>query len=444
MAGAGAGYPALNETGLFVGIDIGTSGCRAIAIDRNGVPAGTAKVSLPAPVRMGLSSLQDPELWWKAVLETLGALLDELAPARIRAIAVDGTSGTLLLAAPDGTPLTTGRMYDDAAAVAQASLIADRAPPDSPVSSPTSGLAKLLLLKRDLQNGERILALHQADWIAGKLSGLFGISDINNALKLGYDAVNERWPDWLQQLPLNESWLPTVLPVGSMIGPVTTELASRLGLDAGTLVFTGTTDSTASVMATGASRPGDAVTVLGSTMVFKVVTTRPVSDSASGVYSHRYGDFWLAGGASNSGGAVLANFFSPDQLQMLEAEIEPKTPTGLDYYPLLRPGERFPLNDPSATPRLEPRPASDAKFLQGMLEGMAAIEAAAYRRLARLGCPRPARILTVGGGSGNNAWQRIRGRALGIPVARARHQEAAYGVALVAKRGHDTHFSVVE
>jgi len=376
-----------------------------MAIDGDGAPAGTAKVALPAPAREGL----------------------------------DGTSGTLLLAAPDGTPLTTGRMYDDAAAVEQAALIAGCAPPASPVSSPTSSLAKLLLLKHDLQNGERILALHQADWIAGKLSGRFGISDTNNALKLGYDAVNERWPDWLQQLPLNESWLPTVLPVGSMIGPVTPELASRLGLDAGTLIFAGTTDSTASVMATGARRPGDAVTVLGSTLAFKVVTSRPVSDSASGVYSHRYGDLWLAGGASNSGGAVLAQFFSPDQLHRLEAEIEPDKPTGLDYYPLLRPGERFPFNDSSTPPRLEPRPASDARFLQGMLEGMAAIEATAYRRLTELGCPRPARILTVGGGSGNDAWRRIRERALGIPVSRAPQQEAAYGVALVAKLGHEHH-----
>ena len=424
-----------------MGIDIGTSGCRAIAIDRHGAPAGAARAPLPAPVREGPASHQDPDLWWKGVLDALGALLAELPPGRIRAIAVDGTSGTLLLAAPDGTPLTTGRMYDDAAAVEQAGLIAGCAPPSSPVNTATSSLAKLLLMKPGIQNRQRILALHQADWVAGKLSGRFGISDINNALKLGYDAVTERWPDWLEQLPLDRSWLPTVRPVGSVIGPVLTELATRFGLDADTLVVTGTTDSTASVMATGARRPGDAVTVLGSTMVFKVVTTRPVSDGASGVYSHRYGDSWLAGGASNSGGAVLADFFSPDQLRRLEAEVEPDKPTGLDYYPLLRPGERFPFNDPSMPPRLEPRPASDAKFLQGMLEGMAAIEAAAYRRLSELGCPRPLRILTVGGGSGNVAWQRIRERTLGIPVFPARHQEAAYGTALVARRGHSENVS---
>jgi sugar (pentulose or hexulose) kinase len=441
MAGAGAGHPALNETSLFVGVDIGTSGCRAIAIDSDGAPAGTARAPLPAPGRTGPASLQDPDLWRQGALDALGALLAELTPGRIRAIAVDGTSGTLLLAAPDGTPLTTGRMYDDAAAVAQARLIARHAPPDSPVSTATSSLAKLLLMAPDVENRGRILALHQADWVAGKLSGRFGFSDINNALKLGYDAVNKRWPDWFEQLPLDESWLPAVLPVGSVIGPVLPELATRFGLDADTLVFAGTTDSTASVMATGARNPGDAVTVLGSTMVFKVVTTRPVSNSASGIYSHRFGDSWLAGGASNSGGAVLLSHFAPEQLNRLEAKIEPDKPTGLDYYPLLRPGERFPFNDPSMPPRLQPRPASDAKFLQGMLEGMAAIEAAAYRRLAEHGCPRPTRILTVGGGSGNDAWQSIRGRALGIPVSRAQHQEAAYGTALIARRGYRNHLS---
>jgi sugar (pentulose or hexulose) kinase len=77
------------------------------------------------------------------------------------------------------------------------------------------------------------------------------------------------------------------------------------------------------------------------------------------------GDSWLVGGASNTGGAVLKQFFSGEQLQQLSSQIDPNRPSGLDYYPLTKPGERFPVNDPQLQPRLEPRPDDDALFLQG-------------------------------------------------------------------------------
>jgi sugar (pentulose or hexulose) kinase len=78
------------------------------------------------------------------------------------------------------------------------------------------------------------------------------------------------------------------------------------------------------------------------------------------------GNSWLVGGASNTGGAVLRQFFSPEQLQQLSGRIDVGQPSGLDFYPLTKPGERFPVNDPGLQPRLEPRPADDAAFLQGM------------------------------------------------------------------------------
>lgn len=391
---------------------------------------------MPAPLRGDRSSVQDPEVWWTAVVEVLGLLFDDLPSSSVRAIAIDGTSGTLLLADPRGNPLAHARMYDDAVAIEEAAVISRHAPASAAVHSAASGLAKLLWMASSADRNQSFLALHQADWITGRLTGRFGISDINNVLKLGYDAVNNKWPHWLRDLHIEPGWLPTVVRVGAAIGTLEPSAARLLGLQPDTLVCAGTTDSTASVMATGAQRTGDAVTVLGSTLVTKVVTPQPVNDPDSGVYSHRYGDKWLAGGASNSGGAVLRRYFSVDELNALEGRLEPDTPTGLDYYPLLRPGERFPVNDPSLAPRVEPRPASDVKFLQGLLEGIARIEATAYRRLEALGCRRPSRVITIGGGSRNSAWQRIRQRMLGVSVAPAAHQEAAYGAALVAMRGY--------
>lgn len=74
---------------------------------------------------------------------------------------------------------------------------------------------------------------------------------------------------------------------------------------------------------------------------------------------------WLVGGASNTGGAVLRELFTDSELQRLTDQIDPSQPSGFDYYPLTAPGERFPVYDPDLQPRMTPRPADDALFLQG-------------------------------------------------------------------------------
>ena len=71
-------------------------------------------------------------------------------------------------------------------------------------------------------------------------------------------------------------------------------------------------------------------------------------------------------------------------------------------------------------------------FFQGILEGIACVEAEGYRLLARLGAPLPHNILSVGGGAYNQAWTRIRASLLKIPVQAALHDQAAYGAALLA------------
>jgi sugar (pentulose or hexulose) kinase len=103
----------------------------------------------------------------------------------------------------------------------------------------------------------------------------------------------------------------------------------------------------------------------------------------------------------------------------------------LDYYPLTRIGERFPVNDAQLAPRLEPRPGSNVEFLHGLLQGLAHIETAGYARLAELGAPPLARVVTNGGGAKNPAWRTMRERLLGVPVSMAAHCEAAYGSALL-------------
>jgi sugar (pentulose or hexulose) kinase len=212
-------------------------------------------------------------------------------------------------------------------------------------------------------------------------------------------------------------------------------MAKIFGLDPDVVVVAGTTDGCASFLATGADRPGDGVTALGSTLTLKLLCDQPVFAPDFGIYSHRINGQWLAGGASNSGGRVLARFFAREELDRLSGQIDPETEAGLNYYPLLEAGERFPILDRNFPPRLTPRPVADAEFLKGMLEGIAEIEKIGYARLADLGAPPVRSVRSVGGGAANATWTAIRRRKLGVPFPPALSDEAAAGTARLALIG---------
>ncbi|KAM0904817.1 hypothetical protein ACQ4PT_017803 [Festuca glaucescens] len=82
-------------------------------------------------------------------------------------------------------------------------------------------------------------------------------------------------------------------------------------------------------------------------MAIKLLSKVRVEDARFGVYSHRLDDMWLVRGASNTGGAVLRQIFTDDQLLALSRDIDPSVPSSLDYYPLPKKGERFPVSDPA-------------------------------------------------------------------------------------------------
>lgn len=413
--------------GLFIGLDLGTSGCRAIAIDQEQQVAAESAVLFPA------TAPQEPGLWWNSSRQVLCSLAEKIDVRRVRAIAVDGTSATLLLTDEECRPLGPVMMYNDARGVDEAARIAGIAPPASGAHGATSSLAKLLYMLQRSEPRQACHALHQCDWITSQLSGHCAISDENNCLKLGYDVINRRWPEWLDKLPLNRRLLPRVLEPGSRLGPLSGAVAAELGLPPATQVISGTTDGVAAFLATGAGQVGDAVTSLGSTLVIKVFSDTPVFAPEYGVYSHRLRDRWLVGGASNCGGATLLKYFSREQLERMTPRLRPEQPTGLDYYPLPGVGERFPISDAGKQPLLSPRPADDVMFFQAMLEGMAWVEAQAYALLARLGAPMVKTVRTVGGGAGNQAWQQIRQQRIAAEFLPTRHLQAAYGTALLAQ-----------
>jgi len=413
---------------LYVGLDLGTSGARAIIIDRNGLVRAEGK----APMAQFGDNHRSPLIWWQSIQHAFLMALQSVDRSAIVSLAVDATSGTMVPAEKSGLPMADGSMYNDPCRdefILQ--KIRDHAPLTSAAHGATSGLARALEFSKSVSPS---LVLHQADWISGQFCGNFS-SDENNALKTGYDPVIEAWPSWVFETGLDRSVLPDVKKPGEPVGRLTPGVAREFNLSEAVRVVAGTTDGCASFLATGASEPGDGVSALGSTLTLKVLSNQPLFDPDCGIYSHRLRGMWLAGGASNTGGNVLLHYFTPDQLARLSLEIDPGSDSGLDYYPLLKPGERFPVADPKFLPRVSPRPVNDAAFLKGLLEGITRIEKRGYERLSELGAPRLVSIRTVGGGAQNSVWSRMRERQLGVPLLAPVSEEAAYGTALLARDG---------
>jgi sugar (pentulose or hexulose) kinase len=413
---------------LYLGIDFGTSGARAMAIDAAGV------LHIQASHRFTTLPAKDLASAWQRTLFALIEQIPQHQRGRIQAIALDGTSSTVLLCDATGTPLDSPILYHDGRGIAVMDQLRAIAPPNHMVLSATSSLAKLLWFSQQSYFHHAVYFLHQADWLAFLLHGKLGISDYHNSLKLGYDVKRLGYPGWLRSQPYFHQ-LPKVLAPGTPITVVKPEIADRLGLPVHCQIIAGTTDSIAAFLASGAKLPGEAVTSLGSTLVLKLLSRTPIEDGRSGIYSHRLGDLWLVGGASNTGGAVLQKFFSSDELMALSPQIPSDRESPLQYYPLLQPGERFPINDPDLSPCLEPQPQNPIEFLHGLLESIARIEAQGYQRLQTLGADALTQVYTAGGGAANLAWTAIRARHLSVPVLQSPQTEAAYGAALLACEG---------
>ena len=417
---------------LTLGIDIGTSGVRTAVLD-GGTLVSMARAEHPKQDPQNI----DANGWWAAVADCLTSQMEELRglnidPSTITGIAVDGTSGSMVLTDAALTPVSPALMYNSKGFDAEAAIIAGSIEGDHITKGSNSALARAMRLV-SLATNKPAHLLHQADFIAAKLMGVGGFSDYNSALKTGFDPENESWPTWIGNV-IDPMLLPKVQNPGSAIANVSKSVAKEFGLSPNAMVHAGTTDSIAAFLACAPMEDGVAVTSLGSTLAIKLLSTKRIDDPAVGLYSHRLGDLWLVGGASNTGGAVLKQYFSDDELNNLSKRIDPDSPLDLGFYPLKEPGERFPINDPNLPPKLDPRPEDDAAFLQAMLEGMSRIEAQCFDEIARRGGSTPTKIYTAGGGAKNDKWTAIRARYLGQTPQQAASSEAAIGVASLARQ----------
>jgi sugar (pentulose or hexulose) kinase len=440
----------------LMGIDVGTQGARALIVDTTGsVQAdGNAAFALSqlTPEQPGFFE-QDPRTWEAAALDAIRAALAEFraaghAPGEIAALSATSTSGTLCLIDADGQPLRSAIMYSDTRSSGVAREVqaagAEIAHKLGLGFSASFALSKL----RWVQQHEPEL-IERARWftsptdlVIGWLTGRWERTDWTNALKWGYDVVDLQWPAFIAQalgLPLAK--FPRVEAPGTPVGHVAQAAARRSGLAPTTLVVAGSTDGTASQLASGAAAPGDWNSTLGTTLVLKGVSESLLRDPAGRLYCHRHPDiqggasWWLPGGASSTGADCLSLRFASEDLDRLNSLALERSPTDLILYPLMRRGERLPFSQPEAEGFDLGHTEDEATYYAAHLEGMAYVERMCYEVVESLGGQVGDVVHVAGGGSRSDAGLQIRadvlGRRLQVPVVPL----GAMGAAIVAARG---------
>lgn len=431
---------------VVMGIDLGTQGARALAVTASGEVVAEAHQPLanaPQDLPPGWFE-QDPRDWWRAICAAIRAVLAGLPQqARLAAISVVSTSGTILPVDSLGEPLSAAVMYNDQRSAPQVPRVRKEAEAHERKHGYRFGssfaLPKIVWFQEERPEIYRQTArfLHAADYIAAKLTGDFTRSDTSNALKTGYDLIDLKWPDFIEDgLGISRKILPEAALPGQPMGRVCAAAALETGLPVGVRVQAGATDGTAAQLGSGATHPGEWNSTLGTTLVFKGIDRNLHLDPQGRVYCHRHPEgWWMPGGASNTGTDWIGQDHPGADLSELGRRAAMLIPTRLLRYPLVKKGERFPFIYPEAVGFLVGQPASLEELYAAGLEGLAMVERLAYETLQSIGFEVGRRVFITGGGTRSPEWGRIRAAVLQRSLLQPEVAETAFGAAVLAASG---------
>ena len=423
---------------VYLGIDLGTQSVRVLAVDADGAVLASASQKL-ASHRDGVRHEQDPETWWTATTLCLCEVMSTLgASAQVAGLAVDATSGTILLVDNQYRPLTPALMYDDGRAKLEATQANEAGSAlwqqMSYRMQSSWALPKLLWLLHNEPIPAQARLAHQNDFVNARLVGHTTATDSSHALKTGYDLIRSEWPTSVfDSLNVPLTLLPEVVAPGTKIGVVSGEAAAQTGLPAGVPIFAGMTDGCAAQIASGATEAGNWNSVIGTTLVVKGVARDLLRDPLGVIYSHRSPDgLWLPGGASSIGAAAIVAGFNAADLDHLNHAAELAGPTPLVVYPLVSKGERFPFAAPDATGFMLGTTDSVEERYRGVLQGIAMLERLAFESLHKLGAATDGRFTISGGAVKSEALNQMRADILERELSVPEVTEGAFGMAMLA------------
>lgn len=398
---------------LFLGLDIGTQGVRALAVSEAGEVIASARQPLVVPAENAPQE-QDPASWWNAVVEVVQQL-GELRSA-VTALAISCTSGSVCMVDAQQNPVGPGLLYADSRGL----------PFKGKGSSwAIAKIAWLLEHRPDLVDRAATFT-SPGGFVATKLLGEPAAIDVTQALKFGFDPSSNEWGI----LPVDSSMLPRVVSTGVAIGTLCSDAAQALGLSQTTTVVSGATDGVAGQFACRPS-PNRWAVALGSTIVWKALSEQRLDDEASGIYSHRGpGTWWLPGAASTAGARILSTWATDAELADYDRLVMFSTDVAAAY-PSVVQGERFPFEDPTFTPW----PSESANGLDRYASealGATFVERWGCEVLTAEGCLAPASIATTGGAVSSQSWMQLRADVMQLPIEIPSEPSSAFGAAVIA------------
>jgi xylulokinase len=460
---------------VTLGIDIGTSGTKTLAIDERGAILASASAEYPCEHPRPGWSEQDPALWWDATIKTVREVLARggLKPADIAGIGLSGQMHGSVFLDARGEVIRPALLWNDQRTAAECVEIEERAGGRAElvrlVANPAlTGFTapKVLWLRRhEPRHWERVRQiLLPKDYIRYRLTGTFAteVSDASGTLLL--DVANRRWSkELLARLEIDPALLPACFESPEVSAKVSGLGASATGLVAGTPVVGGGGDQPAGAVGNGIVRPGVVSATMGTSGVVFAHADQlgydPLGRLQRGCHAvpgawHVMGVVLAAGGSfqwfrNELGRAEIAaakeRGTDPYFLLTDEAAIVGPGAEGLFFLPYMT-GERTPHFDPDAKGAwigLTVRHGR-AHLIRSVLEGATYAMRDSLELIREMGVTIE-QIRVSGGGARNPLWRQIQADIYGNDVHTLQSTEGpAFGVALLAQVGTGGFASVPE
>jgi xylulokinase len=441
---------------VCVGLDVGTSGLKAVALDAAGSVVAEASADYPLLTPAPGWTEQDPNAWWRAAAAALRTLTERVGADRIGGVGVSGQMHGMVALDADGVPLRPALLWNDQRTAAQVALIERTIPRDELVrrtgNPAVTGfqLPKILWLRANEPAAFARLrsVLFPKDWIAFRLTGERR-SEATDASGSGAFRIDTR--DWdeevLARLDLDPALLPELVASDAVVGEVGAAVAAETGLRPGTPVVAGAGDNAAAATALGlgTAAPELGSVSLGTSGVLFATAPGPTPDPQGRVhlFAHADGGWTLLGVTLSAAGSLawwLRTLAPHDDVggRVERALKRPAGAGGVTFTPFLT-GERSPFLDPDlrggfAGLSLASEPDD---LVRAVLEGVAFSLADVWSVMRPLGVPE--RLLATGGGARGDGWVRLVADVLEVPIGVPTHVPgAAHGAAVLAWRALGT------
>jgi xylulokinase len=442
---------------LFLGIDVSTTGAKALLVDEKGavVTAATTPLTLSTP--KPLWSEQDPHEWWAGVTKSIQAALSQarVTGGDVEAIGLTGQMHGLVLLDAEQRVLRPAILWNDQRTGAQCDEIRTRMGGRARLVKVTGNDAltgftapKILWVRAnepDVYARARLVLLPK-DYVRLRLTGVAAMDKADGSGTLLFDLAARGWSDEvLRALDIPRDWLPPTHEGPEVTGAVTAEAAAATGLREGTPVMAGGGDQAAGAVGAGAITPGVVSLTLGTSGVVFATTDTPLVEPEGRLHAFCHavpGKWHLMGVTLSAAGSLqwyrdtLAANESFDAL-VAEAASAPAGSEGLIFLPYLS-GERTPYPDPLARGAFVGLTVRHrrAHLTRAVLEGVAFSMRDCLDLFAGAGLATVRQIRVAGGGAKGPLWRKIVASALGVELVTVNSTEgAAYGAALLAGVG---------